>query len=109
MESLKKFIGKEIKVKTQKELEDLIKKYDFKYAYLPEDLEDFDELELVFDYTSSQDFHFTLTLFKKNIQRMMLVKIDKDNPEKIEPPTEEEIKIFLDKYGERITDFLEKL
>ncbi len=109
MESLKRFVGKEIKIKTQKELEDLIKKYGFKYAYLPENLEDFDELELVFDYTSSQNFHFTLTFFKRNIQRIMLVKIDKDNPEKIEPPTEEEIKTFLDKYGEKIIKFLEEL
>ncbi len=109
MEALKKFVGKKLKSKNQKEIENLINNFKFKYDYLPEDLEGFDELDLVFECSSSQDFHFILAIFKGEIQRMMLVKADKENPEKIEAPTEEEVRKFLEEYGKELEKFLEEL
>jgi hypothetical protein len=109
MEELKKFTGKEIKVNTPEELEELLKKLSIKYSHLPESLEEFDELELVFDYTDEKDFYFCVTFFQKKIQRMMLIKVDKKEPENIEPPTEDEVKAFYEKYGEKVVEFLEKV
>ncbi len=109
MERLKRFDGRALKVTTPSELKEVLEKEGLKAHHIPEDLEEFDEIEIRFKKEDGKELCFGITIFNKKIQRMMLVKLDPKDPDKVEAPSEEDLKIFSELYIEKLISFLEKV
>ncbi|NPA39767.1 MAG: hypothetical protein GXO57_04935 [Thermodesulfobacteria bacterium] len=108
MEELKKFDKKKIQ-KSSSEVKEVLNEVGLNASHIPENFEEFDELELKFDLDEKFDFCFCITIFNNEIQRMMLIKVEKNNPDSIQPPNEEDLKTFKSKYIPKLVQFLEQI
>jgi len=91
MEKFKKFIGKPFKLENIKE-PDFLKSYSLSCQSIPEKIEEFEELEFLID-----DIVMCVAVLKGKIKRIMLVKVNQENPDECSPLTKEELSIFLER------------
>lgn len=108
MEELKKFEKKKIQ-KNPSEVKSVLSKLNLMASHIPDSFEEFDELELRFELDEAFEYCFCITIFNNEIQRMMLIKTDKNNPDVVQPPTDEDLNIFKEKYLPKLIQFLEKI
>jgi len=108
MEELKNYDKAKI-TKSTEELKKLLEKHGLKASHFPESLEDFDELELRFELNGDFDLCFCITIFNREVQRMMLVKVSKREPDRVLPPEEKDLTEFKDKYLSKVLSFLKEV
>jgi hypothetical protein len=103
MEKFKKFIGKPLRLENIKE-PNFLKNYSFLCQSIPEKIEEFGELEFLID-----NIVLCVAVLEGKIKRIMLVKVNQDNPDECSPLTKEEISIFLEKNEEKLLRFFENI
>jgi len=103
MEKLKKFIGKSFKLENIK-APDFLKNYSLSCQSIPERIEEFDELEFLIDHIV-----MCVAILEGKIKRIMLVKVNPENPDECNPLTKEELANFLEKNEEKLIRFFENI
>jgi len=103
MEKFKKFIGKTFKLEIIKN-SDFLKSCSLVCQSIPEKIEEFDELEFLID-----NIVMCVAVLEGKIKRIMLIKVDPQNPDDCSPLTNEELSIFLKKNEEKLIKFFENI
>ena len=75
--------------------------------YAPDSPDDFDEFEFGLDYKRKEDVAFLVAIEKGQIARMLFGKTVKDNPDMLNPMTDEELSELLESRGEMLERFFE--
>jgi len=103
MEKIKKFIGKPFKLETIKN-SDFLKSCSLACQSIPEKIEEFEELEFLIN-----DIVMCVAVLEGKIKRIMLVKVNPENPDDCSPLTKEELESFLTKNEEKLLKFFENI
>jgi hypothetical protein len=103
MEKFKKFIGKPFKLENIKE-PGFLKSYSLSCQSIPEKIEEFEELEFLID-----DIVMCVAVLEGKIKRIMLVKVNQENPDECSPLTKEELSIFLERNEKKLIKFFENI
>uniref|UniRef100_A0A7C4AJQ1 Uncharacterized protein n=1 Tax=Thermodesulfovibrio aggregans TaxID=86166 RepID=A0A7C4AJQ1_9BACT len=103
MEKFKKFIGKPFKLENIKD-SDFLKSYSLSCQSIPEKIEEFEELEFFID-----NIVMCVAILEGKIKRIMLVKVNPENPDECSPLTKEELSIFLEKNENKLVRFFENI
>ncbi len=100
MERFKIFIGKDVNFEKLKDIE-LYEKYGFKCQNIPENFEEFEEIELLLD-----NFVLCIAILNGKVKRIMFTKITED-PDVCYPLSKEELENLLQNRGESLVQFFE--
>lgn len=103
MEKFKKFIGKPFKLEYIQNPE-FLKNLSICCQNIPEEIEEFEEIEFLID-----DIIMCVAVLNGKIKRIMLVKVNKENPDECSPLTKEELEQFLKNNEEKLLKFFENI
>lgn len=105
MQRFKKYIGKDVKVESMKN-EDQIKNFGINCRYVPGQLEEFGEFEYTADF-DGQDVVICVAVLLGKLKRIMFVLADKADQDNVKPLTEAQLNDFLNQKGEHLVNFFE--
>lgn len=108
MERFRTYIGKTVDLAKLKEA---IREpeYGLTGRYIPDPPEDFDEFELVTDWSGHKDVAFMITVEIMRIKRMFFGLVSSDNPDLVKALSAGELKELLDKKGHLFIGFLDRV
>lgn len=101
MDKFKKFIGKVFKFDALKN-SDFLNNLSIRCQYLPEQIEEFDEVIFLLD-----NIAICVAILEGKVKRIMLVKVDENNPDECSPLTKEELESFLRNNEDKLLKFFE--
>ncbi len=104
MHQFKNFLNKKINIEKLKDA-DKLNTFGVAVRYLPEFIEEFDEIEFGAELKNGQIIAFPITIEKFAISRMLFGKPKDENPEILLPLTEKEFQEFLEEKEKDIMDF----
>lgn len=108
MERFRKYVDRELQLENVKN-EAVLEQYGVVCTYLPDPLEDFDELEFRTDFQGKNDIVFIVSVELGKVKRILFSAADQENPELISSLSQSQLKEFLDKHGERMTEFFDSV
>ena len=109
MKRLRKFIGKAVNHDVAKD-DKLLSSLGVEGRYVPEELEDFDEMEFGLGRSGERSIIFTLVLEHGKLQRVSLGYIpDGGGEDNFHAFSETELAAVLDERGEILVNFFEKI
>ena len=106
MVRFRKYIDRELKSENVKDAREL-DAYGVTCTYLPDPIEDFDELEFRTEYNGKNNIVITITLELGKIKRAMFSVADEVNPDIVRALTESQLEGFLSNKGEKLLGFFD--
>lgn len=103
MEKFKKFIGAKVNPEKLKDMK-LLNDCCLCCNSIPESIDEFEEIEYSID-----DIMMCVAILEGKIKRIMLVKVDKSDPDSCSPLTSEELSDFLSRNEENLLKFFENI
>jgi len=106
MVRFRKYMDRELDPKNVEDAKQL-ETYGVICTYLPDPIEDFDELEFRTDFNGQNNIVITATLELGKIKRIMFSVSDEENPDIVRALTGAQIDNFLSNKGEDLVEFFE--
>lgn len=106
MVRFRKYMDREHNLKNVKDTKQLAA-YGITCTYLPDPIEDFDELEFRTDFGGQNNIVIMVTLELGKIKRVMFSVADEGNPDIIRALTESQLESFLSNKGENLVEFFD--
>lgn len=106
MVRFRKYMDRDLNPKNAEDAKQL-EKYGVTCTYLPDPIEDFDELEFRTDFNGQNDLVITATLELGKIKRIMFSVADAENPDIVRALTGSQLEKFLSNKGENLVGFFE--
>lgn len=103
MEKFKKFIGRTFKLENIKNPV-FLKNFSLSCQNIPEKIEEFEEIEFLID-----NIVMCVAVLEGKIKRIMLVKVNPENPDECSPLTKDELTLFLEKNESTLIKFFENI
>ncbi len=106
MERFRKYIDRELKIGNVKNAE-LLEFHGVICTYLPDPIEEFDELEFRTSFQAENDLVVTIAVEMGKIKRVMFSAAKEEDPDDTRSLTEPEMVHILSARGEHLASFLE--
>ncbi|MFZ5633801.1 MAG: hypothetical protein ACOY40_13245 [Bacillota bacterium] len=106
MERFRKYMGREVNLENVKN-DSRLGAFGVACAYLPDPLEDFDEIEFRTNFGGQGNIVVTVTLETGKIKRVMFSEADEKNPDVIRSLTESRLAEFLAGKGAQLAGFFD--
>lgn len=107
MERFKKYLGKEVNLEKAKT--DQLEAYQVVCTYLPDQPEDFDELEFRTGFGGENNIVLTVTLELGKIKRVMFSEADENDPDLIRSLSASRLREILSEKDKQLTGFFEHI